>query len=171
MPLKLVKKGKIWHVTGTVDGRRHRESTGTASREHAEAFRRDKERDLEDRTYVRAATFADAFNVYAEKGGELRFAKPLLDRFEATNLKDITPAVVSQFSTDHYGHLQPASVKRFLYTPLNAIMKSAHRAQLCPLVRFDPPKVKRKPVDYADDRWLRTFLEYAHARIAITVLF
>jgi integrase len=106
-----------------------------------------------------------------EKGGEKRFLKPLMARFEGTRLKDITPAAVSEFALEKYGHLQPASVKRFLYTPLNAVMRAGHRAQLCPLVRFDPPKVPKKPVEYADDKWLRTFLEYAHARIALTVLF
>ena len=172
MPLKLVKKGKIYHIHGTINGRRYRESTGTASREHAEAIRRQTERDLEDRAYLRAVTFADAVNVYLEKRPDAgAHLGPLMDRFEAVQIKDITPAVVSAFSTERYGHMEPSSVKRYLYTPLNAVLRQAHEAQLCPLLRFEPPKVKRKPVEYADDQWLRTFLEFAHPRIALTVLF
>ena len=92
-------------------------------------------------------------------------------QFQGTQIKDITPAVVSAFSTERYGHMEPSSVKRYLYTPLNAVLRAAHNAQLCPLIRFDPPKFKAKPVQYADDQWLRTFLEHAHPRIALTVLF
>ena len=171
MPLKLVKKGKTWHVDGYVNGVRHRESTHTGSREHAEAKRKDLERDLEDRAYHKSSVFADAVNIYGEKGGEMRYVKPLLDNLEGMRLRDITPVVVSALSTKLYGHCEPGTVRRHFYTPLNAIMRKAHQAHLCPLTVFDAPKVKRKPVDYANDQWLRTFLEHAFQRIALTVLF
>lgn len=171
MPLKLVKKGKIWHITGRINGRRHRESTRTTNKETAESIRKERERDLEDRAYNHAACFADAVTVYLEKGGERRFLGPLMDQWESTRLKDITPAGVSALSVLRYGHLAPLTVKRELYTPLNAVMRAAHKANLCPLIVFEAPKGKRKPVSYADDQWLRLFLESAHPRIALTVLF
>ena len=171
MPLKLKKKGKTWHVDGYINGDRHRESTRTSSRDHAEAFRRDLERDLEDRAYHKSTCFADAVKVYLEKGGERRYLRPLMDNLEAMRLKDITPAIVSALSTQLYGHCEPGTVRRHFYTPLNAVMRAANRAQLCPLIVFDAPKAKRKPITYADDGWLRTFLEHAFARIALTVLF
>jgi integrase len=62
-------------------------------------------------------------------------------------------------------------VRRHLYTPLNAVMRAAHRAQLAPLVVFEAPRVKRDPVTYADDRWLETFFRHAHFRVAAIVLF
>src|SRR5258705_13895314 len=123
MPLRLVRKGKIYHTDGRINGRRHRQSTGTASREHAEQVRKDRERDLEDRTYLKAASFADAVLIYLEKGGEKRYLKPIMDRFEATRLEDITPAAVSNFSAQYYGRCAPATVRRHLYTPLNAVMR------------------------------------------------
>jgi hypothetical protein len=93
MPLKLIKKGKIFHVTGTIDGRRIRESTGTASREHAEAYRRELERDIEDRVYKQGACWAEAMNCYVEKkgNGQKAFLTPLLDHFGPMRLKEITP--------------------------------------------------------------------------------
>jgi integrase len=171
MPLKLVKKGKVWHTTGRVNGVRHRQSTGTANRETAEAIRKERERDLEDRAYKHSACLADAVTVYLEKGGERRFLKPIMDKFEGTRLRDMTPAAVSAFSLEKYGHLAPLTVKRELYTPLNAVMRAGHKAELCPLIVFEAPKGKRKPVSYADDQWLRRFLERANPRIALTVLF
>ena len=171
MPLKIVKKGKNWHITGRVNGQRHRQSTRTTNRDTAESIRKELERDLEDRAYNHSTVFADAVCVYREKGGERRFLKPLLDKFEGTRLKDITPAEVSAFSLARYGHLAPLTIKRELYTPLNAVMRAGHKAGLCPLIVFEAPKGKRKPVTYADDQWLRTFLEYAFPRIALSVLF
>ena len=171
MPLKLIKKGKTRHVDGYVDSRRYRQSTGTASREHAEAFRKSLERDLEDRAYLNAAIFADAVSYYREKGGEAKYLRPIMPHLEGMRLKDITPSVVSALSLKLYGHCDAATVKRHFYTPINAVMRAGHKAQLCPLVVFEGPKIKRKPIAYADDRWLRTFLEHAFPRIALTVLF
>lgn len=175
MSLKLVRRrgGKVWYVSGSIRNQRYFESTRTRSREHAEAYRVKREREILDGTYLgeRATIFAEAVAVYLEKGGEGRFLEPLINRFGAMRLSDITPGVVSAFSRGSYGHLAPATVKRTLYTPLNAVMRAAHRAQLSPLYRFDPPKVKRAPVQYADDAWLEAFFAAAHFRVAATVLF
>ena len=172
MPLYLEKKGRIWHIKGTINGERYRKSAKTTSRESAEEKRRKTERDLEDRSFRSdALVFADAVSLYLEKGGEDRFLPPIMDRFQGTKLVDISHVAVSDFAMQRYGHLQPASVKRFLYTPLNAVMRSAHRANLCPLIRFDPPKIPKKAVDYADDQWIDIFLKSAFPRIALTVMF
>ena len=174
MPLKLVRRGKVYYVSGTIDGSRYFESTRTGSKQHAEAYRLRREREINDRVYLgegRTTLFAEAAAIYLEKGGEGRFLDPILVRFGASRLADITPAQVSQFARDRYSHLRPATVKRTLYTPLNAVMRAAHKAQLAPLYRFDPPKVKREPVDYADDRWLEQFFAAAPFRIAALVLF
>lgn len=176
MPLKLVKRSGSphWYISGSVRGSRYFESTGTGSRRHAEALRLTREREILDAEFygeAKATIFADAAAVYLEKGGEGRFLVPILERFGKLRLPQITPADVSRFARERYGHLSPASVKRQLYTPLNAVMRAAHRAQLGPLQHYDPPKVPHKPVVYADDRWLGTFLEHAHFRVAAVVLF
>lgn len=174
MPLKLIRRGKIYYLSGSIGGQRYVESTRTGSKPHAEAQRVKREREILDGSYLgegRATIFATAALVYLEKGGEGRFLAPILERFGKLRLAEITPALVSAFARDHYGHLAPATVKRHLYTPLNAVMSAAHRAQLGPLYRFDPPRVKRAPVQYADDRWLRAFFEHANFRVAAIVLF
>ena len=176
MPLKLVRRkgSKTWYVSGSIRGERYFESARTGSKPHAEAFRVGREREILDGTYYgegHASIFGSAVLVYLEKGGEGRFLAPIIDRFGKMKLGEITPGAVSTFAREHYGHLAPATVKRTLYTPLNAVMRAAHKAQLGPLYRFDPPKVKRAPVKYADDRWLEQFFAAAHFRIAATVLF
>jgi integrase len=173
MALKLVRRrgSKIWYVSGTIRGNRYFESTRTGSREHAEAYCVRREREILDAEFFGATIFAEAVLVYLEKGGDGSYLAPLIDRFGPLKLVEITPAMVSEFARERYGHLRPATVKRQLYTPLNAILRAAHRAQLGPLIRFEPPRVKREPVAWADDRWLERFFAEAHFRAAAIVLF
>ena len=176
MPLKLIRrKGRPhWYASGSIGGVRYVESTGTAKKPLAEAWLRNREREIERGVYLgeaAAATFAAAVLVYLEKGGERRFLKPLLDRFGPMLLSALTPAIVSAAAADLYGHAKPATVRRQFYVPLNAVMKQASEAKLCHPISFDAPKVKREPVAYADDKWLAAFMGEAHFRIAVTVLF
>lgn len=174
MALKLLKRGKVFYVRGTIRGKRYTESTGTHSREHAEAYRLKREREILDREFHgerNTATLGEAILVYLEKGGEGRFLEPLLDRWGKTRITELRPSIVSAFARERYGHLEPSSVRRQLYTPLNAVLRAAHRADMGPLVHFDAPKVERKPVTAASDEWLRRFFEAAHFEIAATVLF
>lgn len=174
MPLTLQKRGKVFYVTGTVRGKRYYESTRTGSRPHAEAWRQRREREILDAEYLgeaRVALFAQAASIYMEKGGERRYLAPLIERWGKWKLAEITAAEVSRYATDRFSEHQSATVKRELYTPLNAVMRAAHRAGLGPLVVFEAPRVKRKPVQYADDRWLEQFFAHAHFRVAAIVLF
>src|SRR5262245_41889273 len=86
-------------------------------------------------------------------------------------LRDITPIMVSKYVQDTYEGLKPSSIKRPFYTPMNAVMKAGNKAQLCALVIFEAPKVIKNPVKYANDTWMRIFMDNAHARIALAVLF
>lgn len=173
MPLKLFRRGKVWYVRGTIRGHRYDESTGTSSKPHAEAHRVNREREILDGEYLgtKATLFAEAALLYMEKGGEARFLAPLIERWGASRLVDITPAEVSRFARERYAEFKPATVKRQLYTPLAAVMRAAHRANLAPLVTFEAPRVKRDPVAYADDTWLEQFFQAAHFRVAAIVLF
>ena len=76
-----------------------RKSTETASRERAGAYRRELERDIEDRVYKQGSCWAEAMNDYVEKRGnrQASFLKPILAQFGAMQLKDITPVVVSLY--------------------------------------------------------------------------
>lgn len=180
MPLKLCRRkgSKVYYVRGTVRGHRYFESTGTGSKPHAEAYRLRREREIHDGVYLGTAAtiFSQAATVYMEKGGERRFLPPLIERWGAWRLPDITPAEVSRFASEAFAHKAPATVKRELYTPLNAVMRAAHRNKLGPLVVFEAPKVKRQPVEYADRAWFEAFMAEAARRpagfrIAACVLF
>jgi integrase len=108
---------------------------------------------------------------YLDRGGEARYLAPLLKRWDGTRANKITPADVSKLASHLYGHTTPATMRRHFYVPLNAVLRSANLARLCPLIRFEPPKVERRPVSYATDKWLEDFFPHAHFRISAIVLF
>jgi hypothetical protein len=123
--------------------------------------------------YKQGSCWAEAMNDYVEKRGnrQASFLKPILAHFRAMQLKDITPVVVSLYVQDNLSHLEPSNKKRAFYTPMNAVMKAGNKAGLCPLIVFEAPKVEKRTVAYANDVWMQIFLDNAHARIALTVLF
>jgi integrase len=175
MSLKLTRRGKskVWYARGSVRGKRYFESTGTSSREHAEAWRRKRETEILDGTYLAEGntSFAEAVEFYMEKGGEGRYLDLLLDVWGNTKLNEITPAEVSRVSRELFAAKSPATVKRQLYVPLNAVMKKAHAGNMAPLYQFEAPQVKLKPAEYADDTWLRAFVDNAHFQISAIVMF
>jgi integrase len=178
--LKLIKRGKIYHVHGTIKvpgqkvGIRVRESTGHARLRDAEDYRDKLRKEVLERAVngpAATATFSTAVIMYVEKGGEKRFLKPLLERFGTLRLRDVTSDKVTALALEKYSHLSPASVKRQLYTPINAVMSKACKGLGIPVIAFEPPKVERTTVVHAPEEWFPPFFKAAHFRIAAMVLF
>lgn len=171
MPLKLEREGKIWYVRGSLNKIRVRESTRTHKRELAEAYLRQVQKDIEDRVYNSKKTVSEAIAVYIEKGGERRYLGLINERFGELGLTDVTPEIVSRYALETFAHMKASSIRRQFYTPLNAVMRAAHDAGMCPLVRFKPPKVEKIMMNFANAEWLRTFHANAWPQISIFVLF
>jgi len=178
--LKLWLRDGIWQVSGTVKipgrkkGVRVRESSGTSRLRDAEAYRDKIRQEVVDREIYGPAfalTFADCCAIYLEKGGEKRFIKPIFEKFESVRIRDLTADKVSAFAQERYGHLAPASVKRFFYTPLNAAISKGCRAHNVVPVKFEAPKFERTTIVAAPSGWFPDFFQAAHFRIAVAVLF
>lgn len=178
--LKLTLRKGVWQVVGTVkipgrkNGVRVRESTGTGRLRDAEAYRdklRQETIDKETLGPACALTFAGCVIIYLEKGGEKRFIKPILKRFGTTRIMDLNASDVSNFAIEQYGHLAPASVKRFFYTPLNAAIAKGCREHGIAPKKFTAPDVERATIIAAPRGWFADFFAAAHFRIAVTVLF
>ena len=116
-------------------------------------------------------TFAGCVVIYLEKGGEARFIGPILEKFGETRIADLTADKVSAFALEHYGHLAPASVKRFYYTPLNAAIRKGCKEHRVAAHSFEAPKTERKTIEAAPPGWFRDFFQAAHFRVATIVLF
>lgn len=151
MPLTLTRRGGIWHLTGTVAGRRLRESTGTGDRDIAEQARITRERELMlrsihgDKGFV---TFGEAASSYLD--AEVRspatagYVARLLTHFGPdTRLRDIDQVAVDRA---YRALLQPdakGSTKiRSVLTPLRAILSHAAVRRWCDLPAFEEPSTR-----------------------------
>jgi integrase len=163
--LRLYKRSNHWHLRGTLCGVRVRKSTGTSSREHAEAFRLKVEKEILDRHHFgpeKTATFAEAAVLYLESGGESRFMEPALNWFGMRRLRDITQSDIVRFAAETYPGVSAHALNRQAYTPVISVMRAAAKAGLCSMPAFERPKMQRKKVvQYADTQWLLAFLEAA----------
>jgi integrase len=153
MPLKLVRVGEIWHVTGTVAGRRVRRSLGTGDRDIAEEARAKLEHDLHRRKLYGEkgqVTFAEAAKSYlragprsATTGGHVA---RLLRHFGTTPLREINQVAVD---AAYIAILTPgatgATRKRAVLTPLCAILEHAARREWCERPAFEVPDQGGKP--------------------------
>lgn len=163
--LLLRLRNGIYQVSGTVKipgretGIRVRESTGKEI----------VERELHGAGFN--LTFAECVEIYLEKGGEKRFMSSILERFGSTRIKDLTADKVTAFALEHYGHVSPASVKRFYYTPLNAALRKGCKAFNVAPISFEPPKVEKKVIEFAPRDWFADFFRAAHFRISAAVFF
>lgn len=174
LKLRKRKGSPYWQISGTVQGRHVRESTGTGSRPHAEAILAKRQTELLDRAVFgekRTAIFAEAVEHYLNIGGEARYLGPLLERFGSWKISEITQAEVAKAAHDLYPGCKPSHHIRVVYTPLTAILRAAHQAGLCDLIAFEKPKTKRVPVNYAPDEWFSAIAPHCSTRLFGMILF
>jgi len=183
MPLKLVKRGQVWHLRGTVRGVLVRETTGCVERSDAEEVRIKREAQIVERSIHGAsttATFLEAAVMYLENGGEARFIEPLTDYFKSAKLGRIDQAAIDKAAKEIYPEASTSTLNRQVYTPVAAILHYAAERGLCDWRKIRRPKQPKVRV-----RWLRpeeadkliaecsphlkplvTFLFYTGARIS-----
>jgi integrase len=154
MPLKLKKRhgSPNWYIRGTVRGQPVDESTGTSSREAAEAIRAKREWELtEGSVFGRraVATFLAAAVSYMEGEGEERFLEPLMEHFGTRALSDMTQGVIDHAARTLYPNAKPSTLNRQVYTPVSAVLRHAHKRGLCELSELERPRQSKGKV-----RWL-----------------
>ena len=138
MALKLIEPGKRrnkhWVVRGTLtvwdsEGRHTvsvDKSTGTTSREEAEAAKAWIEAEARIRTTTGKApekTFGEAASAYLIAGGEGRFLEPLLDAFEHRALSAIDQEAADREARKAMPHVAPSTLRRQWYGPLIAVLR------------------------------------------------
>jgi integrase len=153
MPLKLHKRGRIWHVAGSIAGQRIRASTGCHTRADAEAWAIREETAILRRHALgpRATyTFAEAALAYMRAGGETRFLARILEHLGPdARLADIDNATAQAIAADLYPDAAPATINRQVIGPISAIVTMAAENGLA-----DPRKFRRMKARGARTRWL-----------------
>lgn len=146
MPLKLKRRAGVWYVRGTVAGQGCYESTGTAERGRAEAYRAKREKELWDRSVFgerATVTFGEAVESYLRYNPLARndraHVDKLLTHFDGVALRKIDQRAVDLAIGRLHPTSAPATVIRSLITPLTAILTHAAARQWCDRPRFQRP--------------------------------
>lgn len=170
MPLKVKKRGKIYHYSGTVSGRRLRGSTGTTDRLRAEEIAAK----IDDAEWKRChhgpesvLTFAKASILYRSAGKmgtkrQFKYLEKIEDYWKDTLIKDISAGAIRQSSIDIYPQAGPATRNRQVITPTRAVINHCAELEMCPPIRVRKFKFEQKIKKPVLIDWLDTFC--AHAR-------
>lgn len=165
MPLKLYKRGKIWHYRGTVAGRLIRGSAKTASKEIAQRIAAE----LEGRTWKghfdpqSILTFAQAAMMYRQAQKSDRFLREIEDYWKEMPVKDITAGAIQDCAIALYPNAGPATRNRQAIVPTQAVINHAAKRGFCHHIkveRFEAKQRKvREPVTW---EWVQAFMAAAN---------
>lgn len=175
MPLKVYKRGDIWHYRGTVAGRRIRGSTGTSEKATAQRVAAEREsQEWKCRLDGPGAvlTFADAAVLYERAEKPTRFVDRLTDHWKDTPVKDITPGAIRQSAITLYPHARAATRNRQCIAPTQAIINHAASMELC-----QPVRVQRFKVEHVEKKtpatleWIKAFAAHANPHLGALAWF
>jgi integrase len=174
MPLRLKKRGDIWHYSGTVAGRRLRGSTKTAQKAEAEKLANDIERRWLDRDRHgpgASLTFAQAAIEYRNVKGDKRYLDLVEDHWRDTLVKDINRGAITKAAVTLLPKGSGAYRNRAVVVPTMAVINFASSLDLCPPVRatrFQEVFRKREPVDWP---WIQAFMAHASPHLGALACF
>lgn len=174
MPLKLYKRGEVWHFRGTVAGRRLRGSTGTTQKAIAERVAAE----LDAKTWKHrfdgpqaVLTFAQAAIQYRAAGKSTRFLERIEDYWKDTLIKDITAGAIRQSAVSLYPRAAGATRNRQVIIPTQAIINHAADHELCQRIRVKRYKTESKVKEPATMAWVDAFMAHAKPHLGCLALF
>lgn len=173
MPLKLRKRGEIWHYSGTVAGRRLRGSTKTALKDEAEHIANEAERRAlkGHRDPGSVLTFAQAAIEYRKVHGEPRYLVAVEDYWKDVLVKDITRGALKRAAVTLLPKAKGAYRNRAVIVPTSAVINFAASLELCPPFRperFPETKAVREPATWA---WVQAFMQHASPHLGALACF
>lgn len=174
MPLKLYRRGPIWHYRGTVAGRRLRGSTGTESAEIAQQIvgeidRRAWKGHIHGPEAV--LTFAQAAILYREAQKPTRFLDRIEDYWRDALVRNISVGAIKQSAIALYPGTSGATRNRQVIVPTQAIINHAADMDLCQKI-----SVKRFPVETKEKvpatwEWVEAFMAAANPHMGALACF
>lgn len=163
MPLRLYRRGKIWHYRGTVAGRLLRGSTKTASKETAQRIAADTEQRawngrLDPKSIL---TFAQAAMLYRQAERSDRFLRKIEDYWKDTPIKGMTAGAIRAAAISLYPNAGPATRNRQAIVPTQAVINHAAEHELCQHIRVARFEVAKKAKEPATWEWVQAFMAAA----------
>lgn len=173
MPLKLRKRGEIWHYTGTVAGRRLRGSTKTAQRKEAERIANEVEsRELQGRRDPGSVlTFAQAAIEYRKTGKAPRYLELVEDHWKDMLVRDITRGAIKRAAIALLPNGSGAYRNRAVIVPTLAVINHCAELDMCAPMRasrFNEPKRSKEP---ATEQWIADFMAHSSAHLGALACF
>ena len=174
MPLKVYKRGEVYHYAGTVAGRRLRGTTGTASKEIAQQIANREEarafqRDLNGPEAV--LRFSDAALFYRKANKSDRFLTKIEDYWKDTLVKDITAGAIRQSALELYPNAGDATRNRQVIVPTQAVINHCAESDLCPIIRVKRFKFDTKVKIPATWQWVEAFAAHNKPQIGALAMF
>ncbi len=174
MPLKIYRRGEIWHYRGTVNDRRLRGSTKTAQKDAALRIAAEREAQEWKRHHdgpESVLTFAQAAILYRSAEKPTRFLSAVEDYWKDTPVKQINSGAVRQAAIVLHPRASGATRNRQVIVPTQAIINHAASLDLCrPLkvVRYPVVTKRKEPVDWT---WVQKFMRVASPHLGALACF
>jgi integrase len=174
MPLKLYRRGNIWHYRGTVNGKRARGSCKTSEKSIAARQVSEIESGIWKGHFdgpSAVLTFRRACAQYRKTGKSARF----LDRIEAyfgdTLVKDIKAGMIQDMANVLYPKAGMAARNRQGITPAQAVINHCAKSELCSPIRVERFKAETKEREPVDLDWINAFCKHANPQMEALALF
>lgn len=173
MPLRLIKRGDIWHYAGTVAGRRLRGSTKTAQKAEAEKIANAVEsRYLQGRRDPGSVlTFAQAAMEYRKSREPPKYLELVEDYWKNTPVKDITRGALKRAANHILPKGSGAYKNRAVIVPTLAVINYAADLDMCPPMRarrFPEPKKTKEPATW---EWIEAFMAHSSPHLGALACF
>lgn len=178
MPLKIYRRGGLWHYRGTVGPagrrRRMRGSCKTADKDIAARLVAEIEKKYWDGHFDGAGailTFAAAVARYKAAGKSDAFLDPIEKYLKDTLVKDINGGVIRQMAIELFPNNSGASRNRRAITPTQAVINHCAESELCPPIRVRRFPTEKSEKDPASLAWVKEFQEIAKPHMGAFALF
>lgn len=176
MPIKLYRRdgGKVWHYSGTVNGKRLRGSTKTEKKDVAQRI----VSELETKVWKghldgpgAVLTFARASSLYRDADKPERFLDALEDYWKDTLVKDITAGGIRQSAVVLYPKAKGSTRNRNVIVPTQAIINHAATMELCPPIKVERFKSETKVKTPATWEWVKAYMAHANPHLGALCCF
>lgn len=174
MPLKIYKRGEVWHYRGSVAGRRLRGTTSTTNKETAARIAAE----IETRAWKHRLdgpeailTFAQASLKYRAAGKPTRFLDRIEDYWKDTLVKNMTTGAIIESARILYPKASGATRNRQVIVPTQAVINHSAESELCPRIRVKRFKIDTRSKAPATLEWVKAFMKHSTPHLGGLALF
>ncbi len=169
--LRKFKRGEIYYIRGTVQGKYVYESTRCRGRQDAEDYLVRRQTEISKDCSDQRLTFPEAASLYMKAGKDPRFLAPLIRHFKDSYCNNIVQSDIINAIQILYPRASNATKNRQVFTPVSAVINNAAISNKCNRVKFEKLTVEEAERPHATPEYLSKFMDYAPDNLAAICLF